>query len=63
MGGYAVYQNILAGEPNHVEISSTKVLCIDGHLREKNEEILISVSSDNQELFSSVIFHAKLRHN
>jgi hypothetical protein len=36
MGGYAVYQNILAGEPNHVEISNTKVLCIDGHLREKN---------------------------
>lgn len=63
MDGFVVETNILAGEPNHIELSNEKVSCIFGHLREQNEEILLSVNNDNQGIFNHLIFNAKLRGN
>ena len=31
--GFATYRNIKAGEPNHVTITNSRILCIDGYLR------------------------------
>jgi hypothetical protein len=48
VSGFAQYENINPGEPNHVEITNSQILCIDGHLRDFDEEILITTNSDNK---------------
>jgi hypothetical protein len=59
-GGLANYQSIIAGEPNRIELSNSKVLCLNGFLRENNEEIIISTNSDNQKKLNTLIMQAKI---
>jgi hypothetical protein len=33
----AVYQTLIPGEPNGIEVSSSKALCLTGYLRQANE--------------------------
>ena len=62
VAGFAKYKNILAGEPNHVRIKNSEILCIDGYLREPNEEILITTNNDNKDMLKNLILNAKLRN-
>lgn len=49
-----------SGQPNHISISSEKVVCLKGYLRDENEVLVLSVNHDNQNKLSGIILKAKI---
>ena len=56
----AKYQSVIAGEPNHIEISSETSLCLTGYLRSSDEELILSANNDNRKYFNSIIMQATI---
>ena len=60
LGSADVYQDVAAGQPNHIAISSEKVVCLKGYFRDENEVLVISVNHDNQKKLAGIILQAKI---
>jgi hypothetical protein len=60
IGSADIYQDVATGQPNHIMISSEKVLCLRGYFRDENEALVISVNHDNQHKLAGITLKAKI---
>jgi hypothetical protein len=60
MSGADIYQDVATGQPNHIMISSEKVVCLRGYFRDENEVLVISVNHDNQHKLAGIALKAKI---
>lgn len=62
IGSADIYQDVAAGQPNHIAIGSEKVVCLKGYFRDENEVLVISVNHDNQNKLAGILLKAKINN-
>ena len=60
MSGLASYKTVIAGQPNPVTISSSKPLCLSGHFRDAQDELLITTGNSNRVYLNNLNMKGKV---
>ncbi len=60
LNSLATYQSLIAGEPNQIELTASKALCLTGFLRNLDEELILSANNQNKAFFDKIIMQGAI---